>query len=348
MLDLKINWIRKIEIILLILITALIVFTANHSAGAEVVQHDQIKYIVNPYTLVDWESTGYYKANLQTHTTESDGDHRPLEVVKSYQSKNYDILSLTDHNRLTWPWSEYEIDEEGLEMTAVRGVEISDIHHMGSYFNDFTGGKVSEEESLEIIEEKGGLAVFYHPGRYNLGLDWYLDYYQNYSSLVGIEIYNQGNQYKDDWELWDKILAEMEAVNLIWGFANDDLHQLPEHLALGYNIFLLEDNNLENVKKAMRDGQFYIYKPAEQGAEPQLRIENIVIDEAEIKLYVSGDYDKIEWVSYNKEEKESQVVDEGISINLRELPFKTNYVRARIKAESSIIDTQPFGIKYEN
>jgi len=348
MLNLKINGKIKTGTLILMLITAVILSTANFLSASEVLHRDQIKYIVNPYTLVDWDNTGYYKANLQTHTTESDGYHKPFEVVKSYQNKNYDILSLTDHNRLTWPWSEHGIDEEGLEMTAVKGVEISDIHHMGSYFNDFTGGKVSEVESLEIIEEKGGLAVFYHPGRYNLDLDWYLEYYENFSSLVGIEIYNQGNQYKDDWQLWDKILAEMEATKLIWGFANDDLHQIPEHLALGYNIFLLEDNNLENVKKAMRDGQFYIYKPAEQGAEPQLRIENIVVNDAEIKLYVSGEYDKIEWVSYNKEEKESQVVAEGFSIDLRELPFKTNYVRARIKADSSIIDTQPFGIKYEN
>ena len=40
----------------------------------------------------------YFKANLHTHSTISDGKLTPEEVKQAYKSLGYSILCLTDHN----------------------------------------------------------------------------------------------------------------------------------------------------------------------------------------------------------------------------------------------------------
>lgn len=39
----------------------------------------------------------WYKGNLHTHTTNSDGAYTPEKTIALYKSKDYDFLALTDH-----------------------------------------------------------------------------------------------------------------------------------------------------------------------------------------------------------------------------------------------------------
>ena len=43
----------------------------------------------------------YFKGNLHTHTLNSDGDSTPDDVVRWYRERDYQFLTLTDHNYLT-------------------------------------------------------------------------------------------------------------------------------------------------------------------------------------------------------------------------------------------------------
>ena len=43
----------------------------------------------------------WYKGNIHTHTTESDGDADPKTVVRWYRRHGYDFLVLSDHNHRT-------------------------------------------------------------------------------------------------------------------------------------------------------------------------------------------------------------------------------------------------------
>ena len=43
----------------------------------------------------------WYKGNLHTHTTKSDGDADPEIVVEWYKKHGYDFLVLSDHNHRT-------------------------------------------------------------------------------------------------------------------------------------------------------------------------------------------------------------------------------------------------------
>ena len=42
----------------------------------------------------------FYKANLHTHSTYSDGHLTPLQLKERYQAEGYSILAYTDHNIL--------------------------------------------------------------------------------------------------------------------------------------------------------------------------------------------------------------------------------------------------------
>ena len=43
----------------------------------------------------------WYRGNIHTHTTESDGDAEPEKVAAWYREHGYDFLVLSDHNHLT-------------------------------------------------------------------------------------------------------------------------------------------------------------------------------------------------------------------------------------------------------
>ena len=44
----------------------------------------------------------WFKANLHSHSTLSDGKMTPQELKERYKSAGYSILSITDHSKYTW------------------------------------------------------------------------------------------------------------------------------------------------------------------------------------------------------------------------------------------------------
>ena len=60
-----------------------------------------------------------YKANLHTHSTLSDGEFPPQEVIRLYREHGYSVLAFTDH-RKTNPVSGYD----GGGLTLLSGIEL--------------------------------------------------------------------------------------------------------------------------------------------------------------------------------------------------------------------------------
>jgi hypothetical protein len=121
----------------------------------------------HPYKNIDWATIGFHKANLHTHTTESDGKFTPDAVIDLYREHGYTVLALTDHARVTWPWQKFDREAANLGMVDIQGNEISKTHHINSYFCGYkNAGSDSEEVVLTGILEQGGVAVINHPGRY--------------------------------------------------------------------------------------------------------------------------------------------------------------------------------------
>lgn len=353
---------RVIKSLLKITSTVLVVLIAVSACGTR-------WEIANPYESVDWDNDTQYKANFHTHTTRSDGRLNPQTVVDSYHRLGYKILAISDHNEVTYPWTgfaemdpsttslnrvesepetmpdhlDYENrDPATLQMIDVQANELSRHHHIGSFFNDHNG-TATEEESLDATAAKNGIAMLYHPGRYQNrnNLQWYLDVYGSYDHLFGQEVYNQGDRYPNDRQLWDSILTVMMPDRPVWGYSNDDMHSLP-HLGRNWNILILPELNHESVRQGMKNGlSFFVYAPGghDGPSPPVIEAVNVNNRKGTIEITASG-YDSVVWISGG------EVIHEGTIINLNELENSYSYVRAKLHGPGATVKgTQPFGIR---
>ncbi len=322
--------------------------------------------ITDPYSELDWVAHGQYKANLHTHTTTSDGAMNPHVVVDTYHALGYTILAITDHDVVTYPWTAFsemeasplssrrmftvahrmpdslefeDRDPDRMGMIAIQGNELSMHHHMGSYFSDHEG-TTEVEESLAAISAKGGLAMLFHPGRYNRPVDWYVELYRRYDHLFGLEVYNQGDRYPGDRRLWDAILDRTMPERPVWGYSNDDAHEL-SHIGLNWNMLILPELTQETVRRAMERGHsYFVYAPLGPGGPTPPAIESVIIDDhnATLELVAQG-HVQVDWIS------SGEVVASGERVALDALEGLGSYIRAELHgAGGTVVGTQPFGL----
>lgn len=306
--------------------------------------------IVNPYAEVDWAHVGRYKASLHTHTRASDGKMYPHEVIDHYHALGYDVLAITDHNKVSYPWTElstiygasYENrDPDQVGLLDIPGNEFSKHHHMGSYWT-LLEGTTNEVESLEATLARGGQTLLNHPGRYKQTTEWYVDLFKRFPHLKGMEIFNQGDRYPGDRKKWDAVLSETMPERPVWAFSNDDMHTL-EQLGRNWNILLLPELTDAQVRRGLDDGLFfYVYAPQGHAGPPVPVIHSITMDEKEawIQVSVSG-HKRLEWIS------DGVVVHDGARLNLQDTKDIGNYVRLTVYGAEgdTIVGTQPFGIQ---
>ncbi|MCC5849072.1 MAG: hypothetical protein JJU29_13380 [Verrucomicrobia bacterium] len=306
----------------------------------------QTTVVLNPYAEVDWDTVVVHKANLHTHTTESDGVLSPQEVVKLYAEAGYTIFSITDHDTNepdapTWPWEAYGIDVAASGMLPIQGNEISRPDHIGSYFNDYGDGSQRDvDAALKEIGDRDGLAVLFHPGRYarrRTTAD-YVGFYRNHPHLVGMEVFNQNDRYPGDRATYDAVLTRLMPERPVWAMANDDFHRM-EHFARSFNLFLLPADGLNETdfRAAFEAGRFHAVHNPSRDTGQVLIPRRIEVTETEIRVEVDAEADRVIWISEGHEMHRGQV-----------LPLSTNlgtYVRAHLQGEAGTQTLlQPFGL----
>ena len=324
--------------------------------------------ITNPYGDIEWTTIEYHDANFHTHTQLSDGHMLPHEVIDAYHSLGYGVLALTDHNTkhynawpsTLYPWTEFSSIQSGLNasasrclwqdrdpitlgMVSVQGSEISQNHHIGSWFNSFVGITQTEDETLAAIAAGGGLAVFNHPGRNDKTDAWYVDMFSRFPVLVGVEIFNQEDRHDGDRRRWDRILHLSMPDRPIWGFGNDDMHALS---ALGWNrnVLLLPELTESAVRVALEEGQFFVFKPHIREVPPDVRITGIKVLNGTIQLEIEGEFNTIQWITYYSETQNSEIIGIGETFSTTDLPVDATFVRAVVFSNGGRLFTQPFGL----
>ena len=357
---------------------------AHRAVYAKVVDGQSVDPMLhnNPYQTIAWESVNQYKSNMHTHTTQSND---PIEkfttayVVDRYHAAGYKILALTDHDYCTYPWDLFPQymsgvaarNAEALGMLAVPGNELSKDdtnswdERTGGQFNhhnDFFTGRHGQEfaslqESYAYTYALGGMQIINHPGQYwNLsttyseteknGPGWHATNFKTYPSLVGLEVYNQGNRRPNDRILWDQILERTMPERPVFGYSGDDTHN-DEQLFRNYNMMLMEELTTEELKDAMRKGESYFcYEPKGSGEGKAPRITNIAVDEANktITIETNG---MVSWIygtdmtSSSASSTRSSVV--GIGNTFCYEGYQGAYVRAFITNAYGETCTQPFG-----
>jgi len=327
---------------------ALLLVALLLAPGCAVLPRDSIR-IDNPYADASWHPSHRQKASLHVHTRVSDGGLFPHEAIDAYQSLGYGVLAITDHNRVTHPWTTLsERYGEGYEnrgpvavgMKDVPGNELSQHHHMNSYWTDHTGTR-TEVESLDATAAKGGQAVLCHPGRYQKDDEWYVDLFTRYDHLLGMEVYNQGDRYPGDRRKWDAVLAATMPGRPVWGFSNDDMHQRG-HLGRNWNVLLIKDATEARIRRALADGRFYfVYCPKGHAGAAPPEIQSIKVNRRAATITVrASNTASIEWIS------DGEVVGHGETLKLSEVESAGSYVRAMLYGPKgdTVAGTQPFGI----
>ena len=341
----------------------------------------------NPYAEIDWATVNQYKSNFHTHTTQSndasDG-FTTAYVVDKYHAAGYKILSLTDHDYNPYPWELFPQymttvparDPEALEMLAVPGNELSKDNtnswseRTGGQFNhhnDFFTGRQGQEfaslqESYAYTYALGGMQIINHPGQYwsidntysetqKDGPGWHAKNFQTFPSLIGLEVYNQGNRRPNDRILWDQILQRTMPQRPVYGYSCDDTHN-NEQLFRNYNYMLMEDLTTEELKDAMRKGESYFcYEPKGSGEGKAPRIRGITVNETQQTITIEAN-GLVHWIyatdktSSAASSARSTVV--GIGNTFSYAGYQGSYVRAFITNVFGETCTQPISFKDKN
>lgn len=309
--------------------------------------------IYNPYKNINWSKVKTLKSNLHCHTNKSDGKNTIQEVVDAHEKFGYDVLSITDHNKVTYPWNDSSKGDSSLKMTEnLKGIPGNEYsykgqHHINGYFVKKNKSYEKEVDVLKHIARQGGLSYFNHPGGYKKDYMWYINFYKRFNSLIGLEVINNRDGCSKDRILWDDILTEMIYKRNIYGFANADLHRL-DHIESSYNMMLL-NNEFTNrrYKNAMKNGEFYfVARVCEENNRMYDEdvdspfITNIEVDNKNDTIKIEGKNIKnIEWIGSN-----SRYIGNGDILKLNEVTQAEPYVRAVIKGDGGVAFTQPFKI----
>jgi hypothetical protein len=173
----------------------------------------------------------WFRGNLHTHTTNSDGDSPPDVVAAWYRDAGYDFLALTDHDLLTRP---EDVQHAAGPMLLVRGEEVTsgDAHVNGFGISETIppryGGSVRETLQLDIdaIRAQGGVPAVNHPNFVWQASPADLAALER---LTLFEVFNGGPDV-NNWgrpgrpgmdEAWDIVLT---LGRRLWGVATDDAH----------------------------------------------------------------------------------------------------------------------------
>lgn len=216
----------------------------------------------------------FWRGNLHTHSTRSDGVLPPEEVCRRYAAEGYDFISLTDHfvGRYDYPITDTRAYRSN-RFTTLLGAEL----HSGALSNgelwhilavglpdDFTPSNSPEfkpvpdqETGPEIAARAvaaGAFVAVAHPQWSGLTL---ADA-RSLSAAHAVEIYNHGCHMGcdrgDGFGIADLLLSEGRRLSLI---ATDDAHfSEPDHFG-GWVMVKSEENSPEALLAALKSGLFY-------------------------------------------------------------------------------------------
>lgn len=225
----------------------------------------------------------FWRGNLHTHSTRSDGVLDPAEVCRRYRAEGYDFLALTDHFVGLWNYPIVDtVPFRTPDFTTILGAEL----HSGAMENgelwhilavglplDFApsdtphfvphGGQETAPQIAARAVAAGAFVAIAHPQWSGLTLG---DARTLATTAHAVEIYNHGCAMgcdrPDGFAIADQLLTEGHDLTLI---ATDDAHfSEPDHFG-GWTMVKAEANTPDALLAALKRGEFY----SSQG--PELR-----------------------------------------------------------------------------
>jgi hypothetical protein len=216
----------------------------------------------------------FYRGNLHTHSTRSDGVLEPSEVCRRYRAEGYDFLALTDHfiGKYGYPMVDTR-DFRTRDFTTIIGAEL----HSGPMLNgelwhilavglpfDFTppdtpgfqpvDGGESGPDLAQRARDAGAFVAVAHPQWSGMTL---ADA-RTIKAAHAVEIYNHGCfagcDRADGFAINDLLLSEGRRLTSV---ATDDAHfSEPDHFG-AWVMVKAEENDPEALLAALKAGMNY-------------------------------------------------------------------------------------------
>ena len=229
----------------------------------------------HPYT--NLSGGQWLRGNLHTHTTRSDGDRPPQEVLDDYADRGNDFLMISDHDICTSTDDYAQWNTRNMTMIPGNEVTAAGPHllHVGGERR--IDPHPDRQRVIDEVRAAAGFAIMNHPNWQEHFDHCPLAKLQAWDGYAGIEIYNgvigrlHGSPYATD--KWDMLLA---AGRRVWGFANDDSHAAEGDIGLGWNVAYVTDPTPAGVINALAAGRFY--------ASTGVTISDIAVDGRRIRI----------------------------------------------------------------
>lgn len=216
----------------------------------------------------------FWRGNLHTHSTRSDGVLDPAEVCRRYRDEGYDFMALTDHFIGTYKYP--LVDTRGWRtpgFTTILGAELhsgsmanGEIWHIlavglpldfappdASHFGVVEGSETGAALALRA-REAGAFVAVAHPQWSGMTL---ADA-RGIAAAHAVEVYNHGCwagcDRADGFAINDLLLSEGRRQTLV---ATDDAHfSEPDHFG-GWVMVKAEENDPEALLAALKAGLHY-------------------------------------------------------------------------------------------
>lgn len=316
-----------------------------------------VRVVNDPYADICWESTLQLKSSLHVHTVNSTIEHgieegttvTPKEQIERYEALGYDVLAITDHDYITYPWEEYGKSDS--KLLAIKGNELSKNDNMCLYFSDWLDlpgtGPASTEgffESIEAGGKSGGVIYLAHPMRSGdiCRAEFSAEVFLKHPQVYGMEVLNVGQfERNNSIKLWDEVLSLVMPERQVWGSSSDDAHSTRK-AGFGWTTLLAEERTEEAVREALTSGKSLFSTPKmvanPKGEVPH--ISSISHDAKRGKITISATHcDSIIWTSNGAR------VAEGATINYARTKGVKKYLRATLYGAGGATFTQPWAVE---
>lgn len=239
----------------------------------------------------------FFKGNLHTHSTLSDGQLEPAEVCHRYRDAGYDFICLSDH---FLPVYDFPVADTRIfrtnGFTTILGAEVHVPNtHLGEKWHllanglplDFAPTRPGETpaELARRCAAAGAFVTIVHPEWYSLSVEDAM----TIDAAHAVEVYNHTSALRTSRGggsgLLDQLLAQGRRLNAL---ATDDAHFLVNDAFGGWVMVKAAGNDPDLLVQALKDGHYYSTQgPAIHGI--WLEGDDIVVEcSAAFKVYLLG------------------------------------------------------------
>jgi hypothetical protein len=237
----------------------------------------------------------WYKGNTHTHTTESDGDSSPAEVVRWYRDHGYDFLVISDHNRVTTVHDDKLLLIPGEEVTDRFAKKPLHVNAIGitKLVTPQHGDSITAtlQHDIDAVRDAGGVAEVNHP---NFGWAFGTAEMKPLNGFTLLEIASGhplvnmkgGGDVPAVEAMWDELLRSGKRV---FAVAVDDSHHFhcdtkaPDYAPPGRGWIMVRAEKLDQkeILDAISRGDFY--------ASTGVVLDSIVYDGKDLRVGIHED-----------------------------------------------------------